>query len=157
MATAPNTSAVPIQPMMLSAFQVPRDRWVEADWINQIVISYSSGMIANRALVVVLVALIFVILYFRFTITETNRSRGEYLALHLTTAFESTHIDLDRLPAVREKSLRTVDARRSFAVPAASVVNKGVRANARKLLAATMVELTLLRHERSLIVHRIDL
>jgi ABC-type transport system involved in multi-copper enzyme maturation permease subunit len=57
------------------------------------------------------------------------------------------------MPAAAEERFQTVDVeRRSFPLHAVSVVNKGVRANLRKLLAATTVELTLLRHERSLIV-----
>ena len=144
---------VVLDPMMLSAFQVPRDRWVEVNSINQMVIDYSSGMIANRALVVVLVALIFVILYFRFTITEEKRSRGEYLSLNLSTARGSVRVDREMFPIGAEGRLRQVDVeRRSVVVPAVSVVNEGVRAHVRKLIAATRVELTLLRHEKSLTV-----
>ena len=136
---------VVLDPMMLSAFQVSRDRWVDADWINQIVISYSSAMLANRALVVILVALIFIVLYFRFTITETDRTRGEYLALNLETSEERVHVD-------PEDRFQRVDVRADVSVPAVALVNKGARANLRQLIAATSVELTLLRHERSLIV-----
>jgi len=132
---------VVLDPMMLSAFHVPRDRWVDADSINQIVISYSSGMIANRALILILVALIFMVLYFRFTITETERSRGEYLALNLAASEETVHVD-------PEERFQHVDVRANVSVPAVALVNKG----ARQLIAATSVELILLRHERSLIL-----
>ena len=140
---------VVLDPMLLSTFNIPRDRWDDADWVNQIVISYSSGMIVNRALVVILVALIFMFLYLRFTTTEKDNSSGEHLTLNLSTPAETVRV----LPAPVERHFQEVEvARPKVSIPAVALVNKGARANLRKLVAATMVELTLLRHERSLIV-----
>ena len=137
-----------LDPMMLSTFNIPRDRWADADWVNQIVISYSSGMIANRALVVVLVALILMVLYFRFTTTEEDNWSGESLTLNLATPVDTVHI----LPAATVEHRLHEVVRPKVSIPAVALVNQGTRANLRKLVAATSVELTLLRHERSLIV-----
>ena len=142
---------VVLDPMMLSTFNIPRNRWADADWVNQILISYTSGMIANRALVVVLVALILIVLYFRFTITERDASSGESLTLNLSTPANTVHI----LPApAADPRFQEVEVvrRPTVSIPAVALANKGTRANLRKLVAATMIELTLLRHERSLIV-----
>lgn len=141
---------VVLDPMMLSSFQIPRHRWVEADWINQIVINYSSSMIVNRVLVVLVVALIFMFLYSRFTTTERDNSGGEYLTLNLSTPVGTAQV----LPAAKaEHRFQEVEVvRPNVLIPVVELVNKGPRPNLRKLVAATMVELTLLRHERSLIV-----
>ncbi|HET8670541.1 MAG TPA: ABC transporter permease, partial [Candidatus Saccharimonadales bacterium] len=137
-------------PMMLSSFNIPRNRWAEADWVNQIVINYSSDMIVNRALVVILVALILMVLYFRFTTTEEDNSSGESLTLNLATPADTVHI----LPAATvEHRFQEVEVvRPKISIPAVALVNTGARANLRKLVAAISVELTLLRHEKSLIV-----
>lgn len=140
-----------LDPMMLSSFQIPRDRWVEASWINQIVITYSSAMIANRALMVVIVAICLTILYFRFALSEPERTDENFQLLNLSNApAEKAHADLET--ASSSEPFKRIGARRSISVPDVGLANKGVGANLRKLVAATAVELALLRHERSLMV-----
>jgi ABC-type transport system involved in multi-copper enzyme maturation permease subunit len=145
----PNWRVV-LDPMMLGAFQIPPGRWVEADWINHVVITYSSVMIVNRALVVILVAGCLAVLYSRFRITEPDKYGSQFSALDLST--EKVYIAAESLPPVLDDGSQRVSLSPRVLLPHVAQVNNGARANWEKLFAATMLELNLLRHERSLMV-----
>jgi ABC-type transport system involved in multi-copper enzyme maturation permease subunit len=146
---------VALDPMLLSSFQIPRDKWVDADWINQIVITYSSAMIANRVLIVAVVAICLAVLYFRFVIVEPDRHHKQLSTLDLSRldSAERFHVTPEILPSTGfQPAAVELRERVSIPLPDVTVENKGAKANVRKLLAATVLELTLLRHERSLFV-----
>lgn len=126
-----------------------------ADFLNQYVVRYTSDMIANRAVLVVVAAACLTFLYFRFVITEPEKS-DEISALNLSTAAERLSYDPETLHAALGAPFRSdcVSAHKLETAPLPEVaqVNEGYKANLRKLAAATVLELRLLRSENSLIV-----
>src|SRR5687768_8191794 len=153
----PESWRVALDPMLLNSFQIPPGRWVEADWINQIVITYSSALIANRAFVVVFVASCLAVLYFRFGISETGGRHAPHTVLDLANlaSEEEARVSPEILPTGLgdfERANIELSQKPSVSLPTVAVENKGGRANLRKLAAATALEVTLLIHERSLIV-----
>jgi ABC-2 type transport system permease protein len=129
----------------------------DAEWVNQIAVSYTPGMIANRGLVILGAAVCLIVLYFRFSITERAENKGPFSLLRLSTAVDRIHYDPQTFePApdnqFEEDGPREKVALTGIALPEVTATNEGMRANVRKLLAATGLELRLLRTEKSLIV-----
>ncbi len=146
-----------LDPMLLNSGDIPPAKWEDAAWINQIVVSYSSDMIANRAFMVVVAAVCLTILYFRFAITAPDRNAEKFFALNLSTANERLYYDPETFQAARSDQSERPDfavgvGPHSVPLPGVARANEGVKANLRKLVAATLLELRLLRSERSLIV-----
>ena len=140
-------------PLVFSAFQIPNNKWTDPKWVNELVITYSPALLANRAIVVAIAGILLTILYRRFSITEAD-SREKFAILNLSNAASVARVDPEFVsPALRE-AIRSLDAeagvRQIVQVPEVALENKGARANLRKLIAATVLELNLLRHERSL-------
>src|SRR4029079_10444530 len=65
----PERWRVMLDPMMLNAVNIPRGKWEDAAWVNQIVVSYSANMIMNRAVMVAVAVILLMILCLRFAIT----------------------------------------------------------------------------------------
>ena len=128
-----------------------------AEFLNRYVVSYTPDMIANRAVMVVVSAVCLSILYFRFATTQPDRNAERLSVLNLSTAAERLYFDPETFQAARGDQLAKHDFEvgvKPDSVPLPLVVraNEGVKANLRKLGAATALELRLLRSERSLVV-----
>jgi ABC-2 type transport system permease protein len=144
----PQSWRVMLDPLMMGGSQpIPAAKWHDAAWINQIVVRYSSVMIANRALWILMTAVCLTIVYFRFAIVERPQ-QSSFSALNLSTAAEGVYYP-DRLePAFREEPAK----RDSVALPEVTRLTEGIGANLKKLFAAVSSELLLLRSERSVVV-----
>jgi ABC-type transport system involved in multi-copper enzyme maturation permease subunit len=118
-----------------------------ADFLNQLVISYSPIMIANRALVVTCAAVCLAILYLRFAFNERSAQVENFTSLSLTPASDGIYYDAAAFEAARGANSPEV-----MSLPAVSRTNDGIPQSVRKLIAALEVEFRLLRAERSLIV-----
>jgi ABC-2 type transport system permease protein len=144
-----------LDPMLLDATLPGNGFLHRADFLNQYVVRYTPDMIANRALLVVVAAACLTFLYFRFVITEPEKS-AEISVLNLSSAAERLSYDPETLHAAPGAPLKS-DAKNahkleSAPLPEVAQVNEGYQATLRKLAAATLLELRLLRSENSLIV-----
>ena len=122
---------------------------LSADYLNQLVISYSPTMMANRALMLMCAALGLTILYLRFAINERSQAE-KFTALNLSTADQGIYFDaatLHETPSHLKVSSHVVDL-----LPSVTRANEGLSAFVEKLRAALDVEFRLLRAERSLVV-----
>lgn len=139
-------------PLVFNAFQIPNDKWTDPQWVNELVITYSPALLANRATVVAVAGILLTILYRRFSITEAD-SREKFAILDLSGAASIARVDPEFVSPTSD-AIQSVDAearaRQIIQVPGVALENKGATANLRKLVAATTLELNLLRHERSL-------
>lgn len=139
-----------LDPLMMGrANAIPADRWHDAAWINQIVVSYSSVMIANRVLWVLLTAVCLTVVYFRFAIAE----RGEHdsiSTLGLLTPHAGIYYPESPQPA-RALATPEIHERGRDALPAVRRLTEGIGVNLRRLAAALAVEFRLLRSERSVV------
>lgn len=127
------------------------------DFLNRFVVTYSSEMIANRVLVVVVTAACLAILYVRFSITDPQGSVDKFTTLNLVTRVEKVYYDSESFQETRYRELVSNDSKEKAILPVVSLpevcrVNKGYRANLNKLIAGLGVEFRLLRAERSLVV-----
>ena len=146
-----------LDPMLLGATLRGNGFLHSADFLNQYVVSYTSDMIANRAFMVAVAVACLAILYFRFAITEPNRNAEKFSVLNLSTATERLYYDPETFQAARSDLFERPDFEvgvrpDSVPLPAVGRANEGFEANLRKLVAATGLELRLLRTERSLVV-----
>jgi ABC-2 type transport system permease protein len=116
------------------------------EFLNQYVIPYNSYYLGNRAIVVLLTAICLGILLLRFTISERAVKEKPFAVIDLTTVTGQVYyVAPENIVTVNEVSFRK-------AIPAVRTANDGFRGALYKLLAATSMELRLLRSERSLIV-----
>ncbi len=146
-----------LDPMLLGSGDVPRARWVEAAWINQIAVVYSSDMILNRVLMIVAVALCLLLLYLRFSIAERSRASGSFTLLSPSSTSKSIHYDSETFESSSRRFVNQLDdevirRRQVVMLPEVVKVNHGITATFKKIFAATGIELNLLRYEKSLIV-----
>ena len=141
-----------LDPLMFTAFQIPNDKFRDPKWVNELVITYSPIMLANRVVLVAIAGILLSILYRRFSIAEVD-SRENFAVLNLSSAESIARVDPEFVSPTLGGAIQSVDAEaraRIIQVPDVALENKGARANLRKLVAATTLELNLLRHERSL-------
>jgi ABC-type transport system involved in multi-copper enzyme maturation permease subunit len=154
----PQRWRVVLDPLLFNreAAENPWER--SADYLNQMVVAYSSDMIVNRALLILISAVCLAILYFRFSITERPGKLEKCSTLGLsTTTARKAYYDSEVFQPTRHEEL---DDLKPKATPMFSGVlilevnraNEGFAANLNKLIAALGVEFRLLRAERSLIV-----
>lgn len=138
--------------------EMERQPWGHsADWVDQIAVSYTPSMIANRALVILAAAVCLTILYKLFAIAERPGKVETFSMLNLSTAAEGVYYDSESLLARRDHQIEKPDfpereKLRVIALPEVARTNVGIRANVSKLIAALGVEFRLLRTERSLVV-----
>src|SRR6267142_1205049 len=149
--------AMLLDPMSLGASLRGNGFLHSADFLNQYVVRYTSEMIANRAVMVVVAVACLAILYFRFAITEPNRNAEKFSVLNLSTASERLYYDPETFEAARNGLFDRPDFEvgvrpDSVPLPAVTRANEGFEANRRKLVAVTGLELRLLRTEKSLVV-----
>jgi ABC-type transport system involved in multi-copper enzyme maturation permease subunit len=128
-----------------------------AEWVNQFVVAYDSDLIANRAMMILLAAICFAILYARFTIAERPGPLEKFSVLSLSTASEEVYYDSESSLAMRDDLIAKPrssekEVLRIIPIPKVAVANEGIRAHLNKLIAAMGVEFRLLRTERSLVV-----
>lgn len=153
----PRRLAVALDPMQLGFQSIPRDKWEDADWVNRIVITYNSDVLANRALMILLAAVCLTILYFRFSIAERTEKEAPSSLLNLSPAVDRIHYDSETFDTTLSNQSETFDSQAkvrlaSVPLPEVARTNEGLKANLRKLVAATALELRLLRAEKSLVV-----
>jgi ABC-type transport system involved in multi-copper enzyme maturation permease subunit len=106
-----------------------------ADWVNQLAIGYDAGMVANRALMVLVSAACLAIVHARFSSLERAAKRADdgITTINLSAAAEAPPRDV-------------------AATPEARAAAGGARAGLRQLAAALAIELRLLRAENSVVV-----
>src|SRR5215207_2804784 len=119
-----------------------------SDYLNQLVMSYSPGMIANRGLMISVAVVCLIFLYLRFAIAERARNVESLSTLNLSTVADRVYYEAPGSDEIRPARLET---REKVVLPSTSV-GEGFSANLKKLIAASGVEFRLLRAERSLIV-----
>ena len=145
-----------LDPMLLGATLRGNGFLHSAEFLNQYVVHYTADMIVNRLAMLLFAALCLAILYYRFTIAERSGKRDNLATLNLSSVAGGVYYP-EPSPATRLNEFEQPDyTTRSFlphvALPDVATVNKGIRANVNKLVAALGVEFRLLRAERSLIV-----
>ncbi|HZB44702.1 MAG TPA: ABC transporter permease [Pyrinomonadaceae bacterium] len=144
-----------------------------AEWLDQLTISYSADMFANRALMLLVAAACLAVLYFRFSRTERSRNdggAGRMTLLNLAPEAETIHagdetfdagrdgLDHESFDRARSDDVRAAPpsapraARKHAALPAVGTECAGARASLKQLGAALSVECRLLREERGLVV-----
>ncbi len=124
-----------------------------ADFLNQYVYSYSPGMIANRAAMVLIAAACLLLLCWRFAISERTENGKQFSVLELATQSERIYFDSpDLAPAPPSREVTDSPSIAHIVLPAVNRTNEKLRDNSKKLLAAVGAEFRLLRAERSLIV-----
>jgi len=133
------------------------DHALSGESVNQLVIVYDLDLIVNRALMILFAAVCLAILYVRFTISERSRNTEKFSVLSLSTATERLYYDPETFEAARSDLFERTDFEvgvrpDSVPLPAVARANEGFEANLRKLVAVTVLELRLLRTEKSLIV-----
>jgi ABC-2 type transport system permease protein len=150
----PSRWRIALDPLLMN-WMDPAARGRSAEWINGLVISYDSDMIANRALMILIAALCLTILYLRFAITERTEDaagQGHTQLLNLSMSNERVYASDDSLRQPRDERAGLVISQDKIAIPEVHRTIGGLRANLKQLIAATGVEFRLLRTERSLIL-----
>ena len=143
-----------LDPLLLSASLPGNGFRHSAEFLNQYVVPYTAGMIANRLVMIGLAAVFLLVLYLRFSIVERTSKRA-FSVLDLSPPKESIQFDPETAASARafpsEQAVSSVKGTQSVPLPKVATANEGGGANLRKLWAATALELRLLRAERSLL------
>ncbi|MFZ0061015.1 MAG: ABC transporter permease subunit [Pyrinomonadaceae bacterium] len=129
---------------------------ISAEVMNHFVVTYERDLIVNRAVMILIAAIVLTILYSRFAMTERPGKVEKFSVLNLSTAAEGVYYP-ESSPATRVNEFEKPVYKASaffprVALPEVARVNEGIRANVNKLIAALGVEFRLLRSERSLVV-----
>jgi ABC-type transport system involved in multi-copper enzyme maturation permease subunit len=123
-----------------------------AEWVNQLIVSYDSDLIINRALMILIAALCLTILYRRFAMAERPTNPEKFSMLNLSTAGERVYYDSDSFQETRRAHYEEAESHEKVILPSVNRTNEGFRPTIKKLIAAVGVEFRLLRTERSLVV-----
>jgi ABC-2 type transport system permease protein len=150
----PSRWRIVLDPLLMNWGKVDRTR--SAEVVNQLVITYDSVLIVNRAMMILFAAICLTILYVRFAIAERSGKVEKFSVLNLSTAAEGVYYP-ESSPATRLDEFEKPDYKASaffhrVALPEVARVDEGVRANVNKLIAALGVEFRLLCAERSVVV-----
>jgi ABC-type transport system involved in multi-copper enzyme maturation permease subunit len=151
----PSRWQIVLDPLLMNWGKIDRAR--SGELLNQLVITYDSDLIVNRAMMILFAAICLTILYLRFAMAERPGKVEKFSVLNLSTAAEGVYYDSDSFQETHTDRLKKADSREKATlrlVPLAEVTraNEGIRANLNKLIAVVGVEFRLLRAERSLIV-----
>jgi ABC-2 type transport system permease protein len=142
-----------LSPLVISEVQI---HGRSPEWVDQLVVSYTPIMFANRALVILAAAVCLTIVCRRFRITEPPAKPENFSWLNLSAGNEVLYFDPPLLQPTLGHTAIDVESVRvekvETALPIVSSSNTGVRATLAKLVAALGVEFRLLRAERSLVV-----
>jgi len=150
-------------------FNVPANGWQgrSAEWLNQLVVVYDPGMVANRLVMIGFALACLGVLYLRFSTSERGRGAASggtsILELGLGARPESLYVESEDYGAARvhgdasegagrREAGAEFGASRPAALPSVEVVTGGWRAAAAQFAAALGVEFRLLRSERSLVL-----
>ena len=146
-----------LSPLMMREVEI--QPWGQSpEWVDQVVVSYTPIMFANRALVMLAAAVCLTIVCLRFRIAEPPVKPEKFSWLDLSSGSEVLYFDqpiLQPAPGHTASDVgvgRVEKAEAKEPVPTVIHANAGLRANLAKLAAALGVEFRLLRAERSLIV-----
>ncbi|MFN7943770.1 MAG: ABC transporter permease subunit [Blastocatellia bacterium] len=129
-----------------------------ADYLNQMVVTYNSDMIVNRAFAILISAVCLAILYFRFAVTERPGKKLEkFSTLNLSTGTERVNYDSEILQPARHEQIEEHKPKdkvmlSGVLLPEVTRVSEGFSVSFKNLVAALGVEFRLLRAERSLVV-----
>lgn len=130
MKVLPERWVITLDPMLLKPSGVPPPlKWEDANLINQIVVRYDAYMLANRALMLLVVALCLTILYSRFRITERPRRADSFSTLDLSTGVDRLYYDAESTQAARDGQPEKPDEREQAQLPEVVMARAGVRAN----------------------------
>jgi ABC-2 type transport system permease protein len=145
-----------LDPMLLGASLRGNGFLHSAEFLNQYVVRYTTDMIGNRLVMILVTAICLAILYVRFKIYERPGNVEKFSVLSLSTSAERVSFDLDSFQETRG-SLEKPDSPasgmlRPIALPEVVQVSEGIKANLKKLIAALGVEFRLLLSERSFLV-----
>ena len=146
-----------LDPMLLGSGLRGNGFLHSADFLNQYVVIYTTEMIANRAVMILVTAVCLAIVYVRFAIAERPGNLEKFSMLGLSTAAEQVYYDSDSFQETRGDQFEKPDSpekemRHVIPLPEVARANEGFRANLNKLFAALGVEFRLLLSERSLVV-----
>jgi ABC-2 type transport system permease protein len=144
---------VALDPLLLNWDIFSRGR--SAEWVNQLAVNYDFGMIANRALMILVAATCLAMLCARFSrIERFGKKKGGYQLTTIKLATTTEWIDASALGQSVVEGVRFEKAAREklVSLPTVGVTTEGVRANLKQLLAAFGIELRLLYSERSIVV-----
>jgi ABC-2 type transport system permease protein len=146
----PSRWRIVLDPLLMSWGKVDRTR--SAEVVNQLVITYDSDLIVNRAMMILFAAICLTILYVRFTIAERPRKAEKFSVLDLSAGVGGFYYD----PPITEPTLsdrfEPQHSREMVLLPSVTRTTAGVRAHLDQLFAALGVEFRLLLSERSLVV-----
>jgi ABC-2 type transport system permease protein len=139
-----------LDPLLMNWGKIDRTR--SAEVVNQLVITYDSDLIVNRAMMILFAAMCLMILYVRFTIAERPGKVEKFSVLNLSAGVGGFYYD----PPITEPTLgdrfEPHHSREKVLLPSVTRTTAGVRAHLRQLFAALTVEFRLLLSERSLVV-----
>ena len=126
-----------------------------AEFLNSYVVQYSSNMIANRAVMVLITIIILTILCFRFAVAEKSEKVEKVekiTTLSLSTAAERVYYDSDSFQETYHPQIERAKSLKLLPLPSVTRTNAGFRSAVEKFIAALSIEFRLLRAERSLVV-----
>jgi len=133
-----------------------------AEWVNRLIVTYDSDLIANRLLMILVAVFCLTVAYLRFAIAERRGKPEEFSTLNLSTAAEDVYYDSESFKEttgglghqlISESPLGVKrDEAPTAPLPAVNKVSTGIYAHLNSLRAAIGVEFRLLRSERSLLV-----
>lgn len=149
----PSRWRIMLDPLLLNR---PNLHVISVEVINSHVVVYDSTEIINRLVMVLLAAICLAILYVCFSTTERSEKAEKFSVLNLSTAAERVYYP-ESWPAalVDDPASPEYEAGATISrctIPEVIRVNKGIRADAKKLIAALRLEFRLLCGERSLVV-----
>lgn len=126
-----------------------------AEWLNQFSFSFDTGILANRAVMLVASAACLALVVARFRLAEQTRRGAAQLPtslLQLAPSLDSLSDEAATLSPTRHAQTETATYAVSVALPEVRTMCVGARAYVRQFLAATGVEFRLLRAERSMVL-----
>ena len=143
----PSRWRIVLDPLLMNWGKLDRTR--SAEVVNQLVITYDSDLIVNRAMMILLAAIFLTILYVRFAIAERSGKVERFSVLNLSTGTAGFYYDPPSIePALGDHFAKL----EKVLLPKVRSLHEGLRPNARKLIAALGLEFRLLVSERSLVV-----
>lgn len=120
-----------------------------ADYLNNLVVSYTPGMFANRLVVILAAIACLTILYLRFEVAERQGKVEKFSLLDLSAGAAGYYYEPPRIELALPDHF---ESHEKVLLPEVSRSHAGVSANVKQLIAALAVELRLLLSERSLVV-----
>jgi ABC-type transport system involved in multi-copper enzyme maturation permease subunit len=135
--------------LFLLDFPVPGGGFTHtADFLNQLVVRYSPGMMANRALVILAGVACLALVFFRFAIATAAKKADTFSILNLSSEGNKVYFDYPGFQPLPSALVAPVQ----ISLPRITIGQPGLRTTTAKLLAALAVEFRLLGAERSLLV-----